>query len=128
MDRYPFTDKTRNLVRFCQHLPHETMDAKFAADFGFRDAGSRFCILKSVKTAPGPDECFGLFARDDRTVFRKLLGLEVEYVGLATEQQAAMSHYNSMNYYRSHVQEFFCHNGCWPEPTLQSLSRTSPPT
>ncbi len=116
---FPLTEKTRNLVRFCQHLPHEALDASFAANFGFRDAGSRFCILKSVHTAPGPDECFGLFARDDRALFRKLLGLEVEYVGLTAAQQARLSCYNTMNYYRSHIVENFCHNGLIPMPPTE---------
>jgi glycogen debranching enzyme len=115
---FPFTAQTRNLVRFCRHLPHETLDASFAGAFAFRDAGSRFMVLKSVRTAPGPDECWGVFARDGRLLFRKLLGLELEYVGLARAQRAGQQLYNSMNYYRSHLEEHFCHNGCWPEPPL----------
>ncbi len=123
MTGYPFAAKTRNLVRFCRHLPHETMDAEFAGDYSFRDGGSRFGFLKSVRTAPGPDECFGLYARDDRTVFRKLLGMEVEYVGLTAAQQAAVSPYNSMNYYRSHVEEFFFDNGLQPMPPTEGQCR-----
>ena len=115
----PLTARSRNLVRFARHLPEETLDASFAADFSFRDAGSRFSILKSAKTAPGPDECFGLWARDDRTVFRKLLGLQVTYEGLNARQQAAVSPYNSMNYYRSHISETFCHNGIEPMPPTE---------
>jgi len=73
----PRVSRSRNLIRFCRHLPEETLDASFAANFGFRNRGSRFSILKSPYTAPGPDECFGLFARDDRVLFGKLLGLEI---------------------------------------------------
>jgi hypothetical protein len=115
----PLTDRSRNLVRFCRHLPEETLDASFAGDFGFRDAGSRFAILKSFKTAPGPDECFGLFARDDRTLFRKLLGMTLQYDGLDPARQARISDYNAMNYYRSHVVEHFCHNGIEPMPPTE---------
>ena len=117
--RWPLSARTRNQVRFCRHLPHECLDESFAANYGFRDAGSRFSILKSVRTAPGPDECFGLFARDDRTVFRKLLGLEVKYVGLPAAEKAKASDYNSMNYYRSHIVEHFCHNGTTPMPPTE---------
>ncbi len=46
------TQRSCNLVRFGRHLPEETLDASFAADFSFRDCGSRFSILKSVKIAP----------------------------------------------------------------------------
>lgn len=115
----PFTERSRNLVRFCRHLPEETLDASFAADFAFRDAGSRFSFLKSVKTAPGPDECYGLWARDDRTLFRKLLGMTVAYDGLSAPTQATVTAYNTMNYYRSHVVEHFCHNGLEPMPPTE---------
>jgi len=115
----PWTARSRNLVRFKRHLPEETMDASFAADFSFRDAGSRFAILKSPHTAPGPDECFGLWARDDRTIFKKLLGLKVAYVGLDPAQQASVTTYSSMNYYRSHIVEHFCHNGFEPMPPTE---------
>ncbi len=54
----PLTARSRNLVRFARHLPIETMDESFAGDFAFRDAGSRFSVLKSPKTTPGPDECY----------------------------------------------------------------------
>jgi hypothetical protein len=117
--QHPLTERSRNLVRFCRHLPEETMAASFAADYGFRDAGSRFALLKSVKTAPGPDECFGLWARDDRTVFRKLLGMTVAYDGLDPQRQANMTPYGTMNYYRSHVVEHFCHNGIVPLPPTE---------
>ena len=76
-NRYPLTQKTRNLVRFCRHLPHETMAADFAADFAFRARGSRFSLLKSPRTAPGPDEYFSAFSGDVRLVCEKLLVLEL---------------------------------------------------
>ncbi len=116
---HPLTERSRNLVRFGRHLPEEALDASFAANFAFRDAGSRFAILKSPKTAPGPDECFGLFARDDRAVFGKLLGMVATYDGLDPAQQAVMTTYNAMNYYRSHVVEQFCHNGTLPMPPTE---------
>lgn len=115
----PLTERSRNLVRFCRHLPHEMLDESFAANFAFRDAGSRFSVLKNIRTAPGPDECFGLFARDDRTICRKLLGMEVEYVDLSSDLQARIAHYNSMNYYRSHVVEYFSDNGVEPMPPTE---------
>ncbi len=115
----PLTARSRNLVRFARHLPVETMHESFAGDYAFRDAGSRFSLLKSPQTAPGPDECFGLFARDARLLFRKLLGLAVRYVGLEPGKQAAICGYNSMNYYRSHVQEIFVDNGIEPMPPTE---------
>ncbi len=115
----PFTIRSRNLVRFARHLPIETLDEAFAGDFAFRDAGSRFSILKSPKTAPGPDECFGLFARDARVVFDKLLGMQLIYDGLDDARQARLTPYNSMNYFRSHVVEHFCQNGIEPMPPIE---------
>lgn len=114
-----WTARSRNLVRFARHLPHETLDESFAGSFGFRDAGSRFALLKSPGTAPGPDECFGLWARDDRLLFQKLLGLTVTYDGLGEAEQAALCTYNSMSYYRSHIVETFCHNGTTPMPPTE---------
>lgn len=119
LNDFRLTRKSRNLVRFARHLPIETMDESFAGDFAFRDAGSRFSVLKSPKTAPGPDECFGLFARDVRTLFRKLLGLKVLYVGLDPKRQSGICGYNSMNYYRSHIVESFCDNGIEPMPPIE---------
>ena len=58
LDRFPHSAKTRNLVRFGWHPPHETLDESFIADFSFRAKQSRFSILKSPGTAPGPDQCF----------------------------------------------------------------------
>lgn len=115
----PWTARSRNLVRFGRHLPEETMDAAFAGDFAFRDAGSRFSLLKSPGTAAGPDECFGVYLRDARLVFRKLLGLNLAYEGLDSDRQARISYYNAMNYYRSHVEEHFCHNGIDPLPPTE---------
>ena len=115
----PLTARSRNLVRFARHLPIETMDESFAGDFAFRDAGSRFSVLKSPKTLPGPDECYGLFARDARPIFRKLLGLELDYPGLDAARHARLCGYNAMSYYRSHVVEYFCHNGIEPMPPVE---------
>jgi hypothetical protein len=115
----PLTARSRNLVRFARHLPIETMDESFAGDYSFRDAGSRFSVLKSPKTLPGPDECYGLFARDVRPLFRKLLGLELGYPGLDAAREAKLCGYNAMNYYRSHVVEYFCHNGIEPMPPVE---------
>lgn len=115
----PLTALSRNLVNFCRHLPVDTMDASFAGDYAFRDAGSRFSMLKSPKTAAGPDECFSLYFRDARPVFHKLLGLKLTYAGLNAEQQQEISDYNSMNYYRSHVEEYFFHNGTIPMPPTE---------
>lgn len=117
--QWPLTARSRNLVRFARHLPIETMDESFAGNFAFRDAGSRFSLLKSPQTEPGPDECFGLFARDTRPLFHKLLGLRLTYVGLDAARQARLKGYNAMNYYRSHVAEHFCHNGIEPMPPLE---------
>jgi hypothetical protein len=115
----PLTARSRNLVRFARHLPIETMDESFAGDFAFRDAGSRFSLLKSPKTLPGPDECYGVFARDARPLFRKLLGLELGYPGLDGARAAKLCGYNAMSYYRSHVVEYFCHNAIEPMPPVE---------
>jgi hypothetical protein len=95
------------------------MEADFAGDFAFRDAGSRFSVLKSLHTEPGPDECWGAFCRDPRLLFRKLLGLEVLYEGPAPDRRKYAAVYNSVNYYRSHLEEYFCHNGIQPVPPVQ---------
>ncbi len=119
--RFPHSAKTRNLVRFAEHLPSETMDASFAGDFGFRGRGSRFSILKSPKSAPGPDQCWGSFARDCRLLFGKLLGLEIAYEGLPPDRAEYASLYNAMNYYRSHIEEYFFQNGIFPSPPVEGL-------
>lgn len=115
----PLTARSRNQVRFARHLPVETMDASFAGDYAFRDAGSRFSLLKSPQTLPGPDECLGVFARDARPLFGKLLGLELGYPGLDAARAAKLRGYNAMSYYRSHVVEYFCHNGIEPMPPVE---------
>lgn len=108
----PFTARTRNLVRFCRHLPHEQLDDAFAADFGFRAAHSRFSLLKNYGTLPGPDDCFSHLQLDARPLFVKLLGLELEYPGAPRPLQP----YSSMNYYRSHIEEVFHHTGAQVRP------------
>ena len=120
--RYPLTDRTRNLVRFCRHLPSETMAADFAADFAFRARGSRFSLLKNPRTAPGPDEFYGAFSGDVRLICEKLLGLEIEFVGIEA-CQGAPTPYNSMAYYRSHIEEHFSHAGVRPLPPLEGECR-----
>ena len=104
---YSFTDKSRNLVRFCRHLPQDQLHESFAADFGFRSEHSRFSFLKNYGTLPGPDEAFSHLQQDARPLFEKLLGLEIDYPGAPR----ALQPYSSMNYYRSHIEEFFHHTG-----------------
>ncbi len=114
-------DESRNLVRFCRRPGHETLHADFTASFGFREMGSRMSILKDVGTAPGPDECFAHIEVDARRMFYKLLGLELEFPGAPEELLTQMQPYNSMNYYRSHIEEHFCLNGVRPLPPLRGL-------
>ena len=121
MRTYPLSWKTRNLVRFCRHPVHETMDDEFVSDFSFRDRCSRFSILKSPRTAPGPDECFVVHEDDGRRVFDKLLGLELAFPGLAPERSKMAQIYNTMNYYRSHVEEIFYLNGVTPLPPVEGV-------
>ncbi len=117
--RWPLVASTRNLVRFSRHLPEETMDASFAGAFAFRDAGSRFMFLKSTGTGAGPDTCWGVYALDARPLFDKLLGLSVAFPEMDPAQHARLLAYNSMNYYRSHVDEFVCWNGTDPAPPVR---------
>jgi hypothetical protein len=116
---FPLSEKTRNLVRFCRHAACDVLDEAFQADFGFRDAGSHFSILKNVQTAPGPDECFCLHELDARLMFAKLLGLELDFPELADDQRPKLALYGTMNYYRSHIEEFFCVNGVTPLPPVE---------
>jgi hypothetical protein len=92
----PYVERSRNLVRFCGHMPHEQLHDWFVADFGFRAELSRFSILKNYGTLPGPDEAFSHLQQDARPLFEKLLGLEMEYPGTPYPLQP----YSSMNYYR----------------------------
>lgn len=117
--RFPLSAATRNLVRFCRHMPHESMDELFACVYAFRAEASRFSIMKSVRTTPGPDECWGHYARDARPLFRKLLGLKLDYEGLKPEQEKHRALYNSMSYYRSHIEEVFFDNGIDPWPPVE---------
>jgi hypothetical protein len=103
----PLTARSRNLVRFCKHLPHEQLHEWFPAAFGFRSEFSRFSFLKNYGTLPGPDEAFSHLQQDARPLFEKLLGLEMEYPGTPYLLQP----YSSMNYYRSHIEEVFHHTG-----------------
>ena len=113
----PFAEKSRNLVRFCRHLPQEQLHESFAADFGFRAALSRFSVMKNYGTLPGPDDCFAHIQQDARPLFEKLLGLEIDYPGGCHPLQP----YSSMNYYRSHIEEFFHHTAPQqlPAPPVQ---------
>jgi Trehalase len=104
---FPFTERSRNLVRFCKHAPHEQLHESFSADFGFRDALSHFSILKNYGTLPGPDDCFSHIQMDARPLFEKLIGLEIEYPGTPYPLRPN----SSMNYFRSHIEEFFHHTG-----------------
>lgn len=103
---------SRNLVRFCRHLPHEQLHESFPANFGFRAELSRFSILKDYGTLPGPDDCFSHIQLDARPLFKKLLGLEVDYPGAPRRLQP----YSSMNYYRSHIEEVFHHTSPQHQP------------
>ncbi len=116
---FPISQKTRNLVRFCVHPGYEVIDDSFIANYGFRDRGSHFSILKSTETAPGPDQCFSNFDRDARPVFAKLLGLELDFPGPSAGQKEHYQLYSSINYYRSHIEEHFCANGITPLPPIQ---------
>src|ERR1041384_1715527 len=116
---FPHTRQTRNLVRFGWHPPHETLAESFIADFGFRAKQSRFSILKSPGTAPGPDQCFSYQQVDARPLFQKLLGLELQYPELSATQAAGLQLYNSMNYYRSHIAEVFFHKRSRPLPPVE---------
>ncbi len=119
IEQFPLSFRTRNLVRFCQHPAVETTDDSFMANFGFRDRGSRFSVLKSCRTLAGPDECYAHFQIDARLLMAKLLGMEMDFRRMPAEQKTRWQMYNSMNYYRSHVQEYFCINGVKPVPPLQ---------
>lgn len=115
---YPsFTAASRNLVRFCRHMPHEQLAECFATDFAFRAEYSRFSVLKNYGTLPGPDECFSHIQMDARPLFTKLLGMELEYPG----GNIPLLPYSSMNFYRSHIEEFFHHTvpTCKPGPPVQ---------
>lgn len=116
INEYPLVLQSRNLVRFCRHSDYEALDESFAANFGFRDKESRFSFLKNVKTLPGPDECFSHADIDARPVFKKLLGMKIEYPEFP--EGGALDIYNSMNYYRSHIEEYFYHNGSHPLPPV----------
>lgn len=117
LQKYPHAQKSRNLVQWCRHLDHETMDASFASTFSFRDMGSISSICKNVKTAPGPDECFVLDHSDSRLMFEKLCGLKIQFEDCSSaEALSGLQLYNSMNHYRSHIEEHFCFNGHTPPP------------
>ncbi len=103
----PHVERSRNLVRFCRHMPHEQLHDWFVADFGFRSELSRFSFLKNYGSLPGPDEAFSHLQQDARPLFEKLLGMEMEYPGTPYLLQP----YSSMNYYRSHIEEVFHHTG-----------------
>lgn len=110
LDAFPQGLGSRNLVRFCRHLPHEQLHESFAADFGFRAEFSRFSVLKNPGTLPGPDDCFAHIQQDARPFFSKLLGLEISYPGV---KAGTLHPYSSTNYYRSHLEEFF--HECGPQ-------------
>jgi len=103
----PYVERSRNLVRFCRHMPHEQLHDWFVADFGFRAELSRFSFLKNYGSLPGPDEAFSHLQMDARPLFEKLLGMEMDYPGAPYRLQP----YSSMNYYRSHIEEVFHHTG-----------------
>jgi hypothetical protein len=117
MNMPPLTAASRNLVKFCHHMPHDQLAGCFSADFGFRAEFSRFSILKNYGTLPGPDECFSHIQMDARPLFAKLLGMELEYPGA----DQTLAPYSTMNYYRSHIEELFHHTArtCQCSPPIQ---------
>jgi len=115
----PFTDRSRNLVRFGRHIGHDALDETFMASYAFRDRGSRMSVLKSPGTLPGPDEAYVLIHLNAKTCFEKLLGLQLHYPGQPEAQRKHQQPYNSMNYYRSHVEEWFSHTGAAPLPPVE---------
>lgn len=119
MRHYPFSWKTRNLVRFCRHSAHESLDESFIDNFGFRDRLSRFSILKNTGTAPGPDECFLVYNDNNQRLFDKMLGLEIAFPCLKHVRINKPQLYNTMNYYRSHIEEIFYMNGMLPLPPIE---------
>ena len=119
MARFPLTERTRNFVRFGHHLDHETLDQQFRASFAFRDRASRLSVLKSVGGYPGPDEGFVHAQVNPETLFAKTLGAEWSYPGQPARQRQHQQLYNSMNYYRSHVEEVFTHTGASPQPPFE---------
>jgi len=121
MQQYPFLTKTKNLIRFCRHYGQQVLDDSFPADYAFSDRKSRFSVLKNPKTRPGPDECFSHFDIDARPFFDKLLGLDIELPGVAADRLQQCQWYSSINYYRSHIEEFFFLNGLRPLPPLEGI-------
>jgi hypothetical protein len=116
--KYPLSEKTANSMRFCRHPEYECLHDDFAGNYAFKDQGSRFSVMKNTKSAPGPDECFAHLDVDDRPAFKKLLGMDLAYVGMSDKKAADLCLYNSMNYYRTHIEEFFYHNGVMPLPAV----------
>lgn len=96
---------TRNLTYFRRHQMPDGLHADFGGDFGFRDSGSRFSILLEEFGSPGPDEAFAHVQTDARSLFEKLLGLEVEFPCEA--ESVPLWTYRSTNHYRSHLHEYF---------------------
>lgn len=123
LSEFPRSAASRNLVRFWRHPAFECNDDEFVADYAFRDAYSRVSVLKSPRTAPGPDECFVHYDCHARLLFSKLLGVEVAFPGLDAARAGRVSLYNAMNYYRSHVEEVFYPNGILPLPPLEGWCR-----
>lgn len=120
-EAFPRTWESRNLIRFCRHPGHDGFDPAFVADYALRAGLSRFSVLKNARTLPGPDECFGHIQMDARPVFDKMLGLELEYPELAGIAAKPPTIYNSMNYFRSHIEERFYHNGTKPLPPVEGV-------
>ncbi|MCC6579069.1 MAG: hypothetical protein IT440_01405 [Phycisphaeraceae bacterium] len=119
MDAFPLSRRSANLLRFCRHADYDALHDEFQADFGYRYAGSRFSLLKNLHTAPGPDECFAHIDVHAVETFDKMLGLEWSYPDLSPAMAAKLCPFNTINYYRSHVEEFFCHNGVSPLPPVE---------
>lgn len=120
-NRYPSVLESANLIRFCTHRPHESMEAAFAADFALRSHFSRFSFLKDPRTLPGPDAVFAHLQRDAREIFRKLLGLEVTFPEASSAWSKTSQIYTTHNYFRSHIEEIFVPNGEMPLPPLEGI-------
>ena len=97
--------QTGNLTRFRRHVPEDSLDASFAASFGFRQEGSAFSIFMETDGLPGPDDVFAHVQLDARPLFHKLLGMEVSFPTAPADRR--LFPYRSSRHYRSHLHEYF---------------------
>jgi len=118
-DKFPLSWKTRNLVKFCRRPDYEVHKSCFIANYAFRDAGSRFSVLKNHGSLPGPDECFSLKFGNAYPLFKKLLGMKVFYPNMTNGQVNEQTFYSSASHYRSHIEEVFYCNSTRPLPPVE---------